>query len=134
MEYVARLDAARRFLSLPESASLAEADKRIGNILSKSGGLSIVQNVDEALLEKIEEKQLLGTTRALREQIDGLLDLGKFSDALLLMAQLHQPVTRFFDEVMVNVEDASLRNNRFALLHEVETLMNRVVFISKLAA
>ncbi|HTE15438.1 MAG TPA: glycine--tRNA ligase subunit beta, partial [Burkholderiales bacterium] len=133
MEYVNRLDAARRFLALPESAGLAEADKRIGNILSKSGGLSTALNVDEALFEKIEEKQLLSVARLLRQQVDDLLGQGKFSDALLLTAQLHQPVTCFFNEVMVNVTDASLRNNRFALLHEVETLMNRVVFISKLA-
>ena len=38
LEYVSRLKAARKFLALPESAGLAEADKRIRNILSKSGG------------------------------------------------------------------------------------------------
>ena len=57
----------------------------------------------------------------------------KFSDALLLTAQLHQPVTQFFDKVMVNVEDPALRNNRFALLHEVANLTNQVVNLSKLA-
>ena len=67
-------------------------------------------------------------------QVDSLLTQEKFSEALLLTAQLHQPVTLFFEKVMVNVEDATLRHNRFALLHEVANLTNRVANISKLAA
>lgn len=133
-EYVNRLEATRKFLKLPESAGLAEADKRIRNILSKSGGMSVVIATDESKLQQNEEKQLLRTTRLLREQVDSLLAQGKFSEALLLTAQLHLPVTQFFDQVMVNVEDLDLRKNRFALLHEVGNLTNRVADISKLAA
>lgn len=133
-EYVNRLEATRKFLTLPESAGLAEADKRIRNILSKSGGMSVATATDESKLQQNEEKQLLRTTRLLREQVDSLLTQGKFSEALLLTAQLHLPVTQFFDQVMVNVEDLDLRKNRFALLHEVGNLTNRVADISKLAA
>ncbi len=132
-EYVSRLDAARQFLALPESAGLAEADKRIRNILSKSGGASMGARADATRLVEDEEKQLLATTHQLRAQIEPLLQQGKFGAALLLTAQLHQPVTLFFDKVMVNAEDPALRNNRFALLHEVANLTNRVVNISKLA-
>ena len=134
LEYVSRLDAARKFLALPESAGLAEADKRIRNILSKSGRDAVVVKADETTLIETEEKQLLRLTRLLREQVDTLLAQGKFSAALLLTAQLQLPVARFFDTVMVNVEDEALRNNRFALLHEVANLTNRVANISKLAA
>jgi glycyl-tRNA synthetase beta chain len=134
LEYVSRLDAARKFIALAESAGLAEADKRIRNILSKSGASTTVARADDAKLIESEEKQLLTTTRALRAQVDALLSKGQFSEALLLTAQLHQPVTQFFDKVMVNVEDQALRENRFALLHEVANLTNRVANISKLAA
>ena len=51
-----------------------------------------------------------------------------------MTAQIHRPVALFFDEVMVNVADEALRVNRFALLHEVANLTNRVANISKLAA
>ena len=134
LEYVARLEAARRFLALPEAAGLAEADKRIRNILSKSGATTTSAQADTALLQESEEKQLLTTTRQLRAQVDVQLAQGKFSEALLLTAQLHQPVTQFFDKVMVNAEDPALRTNRFALLHEVASLTNQVVNLSKLAA
>mgnify|MGYP001236548435 CR=1 FL=1 len=66
--------------------------------------------------------------------MDALLGQGKFGEALLLTAQLHLPVGAFFDKVMVNAEDPELRRNRFALLHEVSNLTNRVADISKLAA
>ena len=133
LEYVSRLEAARKFLTLPESAGLAEADKRIRNILSKSGADAASAKADTAKLQEIEEKQLLTMARQLRGQVDTLLPQGKFSEALQLTAQLHQPVTQFFDKVMVNVEDQDLRNNRFALLQEVANLTNQVVNISKLA-
>jgi len=133
LEYVARLEAARKFLTLPESTGLAEADKRIRNILSKSGALGGVASTDTSLLKEIEEKQLLTISRQLRGEIDTLLPQGQFSEALLRTAQLHLPVTQFFDKVMVNVEDQALRKNRFALLHEVGDLTNQVVNISKLA-
>ena len=133
LEYVNRLEAARKFLALPESAGLAEADKRIRNILTKSGGDAVYVKADESKLVESEEKQILRLTRTLRTQVDTLVAQGQFSDALLLTAQLHHPVAQFFEKVMVNVEDQALRNNRFALLHEVGNLMNQVVNISKLA-
>ncbi len=133
-EYVDRLEAVRSFLSLPEAIGLAEADKRIRNILSKSGGDSVVQMTDESKLKVDEERQLLRIARLLRKQVDALIKDKKFSEALLLTAQVHNPVTVFFDKVMVNVEDKVTRLNRFALLHEVGNLTNQVVNISKLAA
>ena len=40
----------------------------------------------------------------------------------------------FFDKVMVNAEDATLRANRLALLGRLHAAMNRVADLSKLAA
>ncbi|HVL58350.1 MAG TPA: hypothetical protein VM491_17770 [Burkholderiaceae bacterium] len=46
---------------------------------------------------------------------------------------LREPVDRFFDQVMVNVDDERLRGNRLALLAGLHRLMNRVADLSKLA-
>ena len=132
-EYVSRLDAARAFLTLPEAIGLAEADKRIRNILTKSGAASVIQRADEAKFQIEPERHLSRTTRLLRSQVDKLLVESKFKEALLLTAQIHQPVTIFFEKVMVNVDDKTVQLNRFALLHEVVNLTNRVANISKLA-
>jgi len=133
-EYGRRLEAVRSFLKLPEAAGLAEADKRIRNILNKSGGASIVQSANPGLFVEDAERQLLTSTRTLRGEVDSLAESGKFTAALMLTAQIHAPVSRFFDQVMVNVDNKEIRENRFALLHEVVNLTNRVANISKLVA
>ncbi len=133
-EYIERLDAVRSFLKLPQAAALAESDKRIRNILTKSGGAGIMQQTNVAMLQDDAEKQLLGTTRMLRQEVEAMLKEEKFRDALLSTARIHEPVATFFDKVLVNASDEQLRTNRFALLHEVIGLTNRVANISKLAA
>ncbi len=50
------------------------------------------------------------------------------------LAPLKLPVDRFFDDVMVNVDDARLRANRLGLLKGLHATMNRVADISKLTA
>jgi glycyl-tRNA synthetase beta chain len=131
-EYVERLNAVRRFLSLTEATELAESDKRIRNIINKSGAASVIARTDENQLVEMAEKKLLNSVRTLRPQVDALIQQGGFEQALLLTAHIHMPVKQFFDEVMVNVEDAAIRNNRFALLHEVSNLTNRVANLSEL--
>jgi glycyl-tRNA synthetase beta chain len=133
-EYVERLDAVRSFLKLPQAAALAESDKRIRNILTKSGGAAVIQPTNVAMLQDEAEKQLLGTTRLLRQEVESMLKEEKFRDALLSTARIHEPVATFFDKVLVNASDEKIRLNRFALLHEVIGLTNRVANISKLAA
>ncbi|MGY8813532.1 MAG: glycine--tRNA ligase subunit beta [Gammaproteobacteria bacterium] len=133
-EYQERLEAVRSFLALPEAADLAQADKRIQNIISKSDQSNIHQNAELDKMKEDQEKTLLITTRSIREQVDSFIVSGQFKDALILTAQLHVPVREFFEHVMVNAEDEELRLNRFRLLHEVGNLTNRVANISKLAS
>lgn len=132
-EYIDRLEAVRSFLRLPEAAGLAEADKRIRNIISKSSAGNVSMHVDELLLQEDQERSLLRTARIIREQLDVLIRKSEFDNALMVTASFYKPVTAFFDHVMVNAEDDKLRMNRFALLREVANLTNRVANISKLA-
>ena len=52
---------------------------------------------------------------------------------LKALAALKAPVDAFFDGVMVMSDDAALRDNRVALLAELQQTMNRIADISKLA-
>jgi glycyl-tRNA synthetase beta chain len=56
-----------------------------------------------------------------------------YAGALVELAQIRSEVDLFFDKVLVNAEDASLRKNRLALLTRLESVMNQVADISKLA-
>ena len=133
LEYKGRLNATREFLALPEAAGLAQADKRIRHILSKSSASTAAHRVEESDLIESAEKQLLTITRELQIKVNALLEVGQFTQALRLTAQLHHPVTTFFDQVLVNAKDPQLRLHRFSLLQVVLELTNRVTNLSKLA-
>lgn len=128
-----KLEAVRAFLKLPEAESLAAANKRIRNILQKSPPPSADLFSETKLVEK-EERQLYHAFIQVDEQADRHLEQDKFTDALTALSALKHPVDAFFDHVMVNVDDADLRNNRLLLLMQLEGAMNRVADISKLAA
>ncbi|MDY6798185.1 MAG: DALR anticodon-binding domain-containing protein, partial [Pseudomonadota bacterium] len=61
-----------------------------------------------------------------------LFEQGDYSSALRSLAQLREPVDRFFDDVMVMADDEAVRNNRLALLNRLRNLFLRVADISLL--
>lgn len=64
--------------------------------------------------------------------LDADLAAGRYAEALTALAQLRAPVDRFFDDVMVNADDAAVRANRLALLGQLAAAMNAVADISRL--
>jgi glycyl-tRNA synthetase beta chain len=131
-----RLAAVRAFWQLPEAESLAAANKRIGSILRKAGyiGLDSPGSVDGALLFEPAEKALHLAYEELAPAAEQYFASGEYEAGLTTLAPLKLPVDRFFDEVMVNVEDEALRNNRLALLARLRATMNRVADLSLLVA
>jgi glycyl-tRNA synthetase beta chain len=128
-----RLEAIAAFRALPEAASLAAANKRIGNILRKApaAGATVV---DAALLAEPAERALHAAIDAVAPDAERRLAAGDYAGALTALASLRAPVDAFFDGVMVNADDARLRANRLTLLEGLHRLMNRVADLSKLAA
>jgi glycyl-tRNA synthetase beta chain len=127
-----RLAAVRAFAALPEAASLAAANKRVGNILKKAeGGVNTTVKAD--LLKESAEQALHHAVSNLLPRANDTFAAGDYTASLQILAALKAPVDDFFDHVMVNVDDASLRNNRLALLAQLHLTMNRVADISKLA-
>jgi glycyl-tRNA synthetase beta chain len=127
-----RLEAVRAFEQLPEAAALAAANKRIVNILRKSGG-EAASAVDVALLTDGAEHELHLAFQKLGPQVDALCAAGDYTPALQALATAKPVVDRFFDAVMVMADDPAVRGNRLALLSGVAQTMNRVADISKLA-
>ena len=109
-----QLAAVRAFMKLPEAESLAPANKRIDNILKKADGVPSV--FENALL--LEPAEALSETRSMRCSLwaEQLYASGDYSAMLNRWCRLKLPVDRFFDEVMVNVDDPKLRANRLGLL------------------
>jgi glycyl-tRNA synthetase beta chain len=129
---IPRLEAVQSFRALPEAESLAIANKRIRNILKKTS----VEQVqpDPALLSETAEKSLFAATSRLLPKVRSLVENEDYTEALRVLAGVRGEVDTFFDEVMVMTDEPLLRNNRLALLAQLEALMNQVADISKLAA
>jgi glycyl-tRNA synthetase beta chain len=128
-----QLAAVKAFEALPESGALSAANKRIVNILKKSGG-EAAAGVDVARLGAGAEHDLWQSFETLAPAIDAHCARGDYTSALKALASAKPVVDRFFDDVMVMVDDDALRANRLALLNRVAATMNRVADISKLAA
>ena len=134
-DVVQRLEAVQSFAALPESASLAAANKRITNILKKNEeALAQAGSVDAALLQDEAEKKLYASVQRVQPEVDAAFERGDFAGTLKTLAQLRDDVDAFFNDVMVMADDLALRNNRLALLSSLHGMMNRVADISKLAA
>jgi glycyl-tRNA synthetase beta chain len=128
-----RLAAVRAFALLPEAASLAAANKRVGNILRKSDEVPGTAP-DATLYAEAAERALAEALAAVAPGADAAFARGDHTASLQALAALKGPVDAFFDAVMVNADDPALRRNRLALLAALHAAMNRVADLSKLAA
>ena len=128
-----RLAAVRAFSALPESAALAAANKRIGNILKKVEN-AVEPVVDTGLLKDGAEIALHDALVDVVPRADAAFETGDYAESLQVLAALRVPVDAFFDGVMVNADDPALRANRLGLLAKLHGAMNRVADISKLSA
>ncbi|MEO5702165.1 MAG: glycine--tRNA ligase subunit beta [Casimicrobiaceae bacterium] len=127
-----RLSAVQAFESLPEAQALSAANKRIINILRKSGNEAAVA-VDRGQLTEPAERDLYTVFEKLDPLVEARWGAGDFAGALAALATAKPAVDRFFDAVMVMADDPAVRRNRLALLRSVATTMNRVADISRLA-
>jgi len=130
----ARMAAVRAFMLLPEAENLAAANKRIANLLKKSGPEVLDAPVLAELLMEPAEKELAAAYDLVAPRIQAAEAAGDDAALLRALTPLKQPVDRFFDDVMVLVEEPRLRANRLALLGRLRALMNRIADISLLAA
>ena len=128
-----RLAAIGSFAQLPEAAALAAANKRIGNILKKAD-IAIPAMEDAALLREPAELALAEAVEAAYADTGQALAQGDYVTVLTRLALLRTPVDAFFDAVMVNAEDPTIRANRLALLQRLAQRLGSVAAIELLSA
>ncbi len=131
LDFDQRIRAVQAFSELSQASMLADSNKRVANILAKSE-MSVADTVDEALLSEPAEQNLYSSIRQAQMAVTPLLEKADYTQVLQTLASLDEPLTQFFDNVMVNSEDAALKNNRLALLKQVRALFLTVADISEL--
>ena len=127
----ARVRAVVAFSDMPAAASLAAANKRIGNLLKKNEGE--IGTIDPARLTEPAEQALAGIIETLRPRLQHQRAQGDFTGCLTTLSAAREAVDTFFADVMVMAEDPAIRANRLALLAQLHVMMNQVADISRLA-
>jgi len=127
-----RVQAVNSFSAMEEAQALAAANKRVSNILAKNGGEAVVADVNEALLSEDAEKVLATQIAEKQTEVQPLLADAKYKEALASLAGLRDAVDAFFDNVMVMADDEAVKNNRLALLKQLQGLFIAIADISLL--
>ncbi len=126
---MAQVNALSAFLESDDGVNLLTAYRRAANIVAaeeKKDGVRHTGAPDPKLFADAAEMALAD---ALSTTVDGMAKALKaegFDDAMGHLANLRSPVDTFFDQVTVNADDASLRENRLKLLGAITGTMGRV--------
>ncbi len=126
-----RLQALKEFLKLPDAPILAAINKRIGNILRKAPPEQRAAVEPSAFTEEAE-RQLHRVLTDMEGEVRRTTAERKYAESLRASIALRAPVDDFFEKIMVMDENAERRNNRLALLRDVQRLLGSVADLSRL--
>lgn len=122
---VRRVEALGEFLGTDDGATLLAGVKRAQNILrieEAKDKKRYSAKVDAALLTSPAEKALDKAVSKVAKDARARIKAEDFAGAMSAMAGLRKPVDGFFDNVVVNDDDAKVRANRLSLLAAVRDL------------
>lgn len=131
LDFERRLRAVVEFAKLPEAQSLAAANKRVNNILSKNAQTSFA-NIDESLLVEEAEQNLVKKISQISGSVESDFNAGNYNAGLTSLAALQSEIDQFFEQVMVNADDEAIRTNRYAILGRLQGLFMHTADISVL--
>ena len=132
LDFHHRINAVHAFSQLSEAAPLAAANKRVANILAKQDVDVSQLTLDESLLSEQAEKDLAAEVKSKELEVAPLFEKGDYTDGLKALSGLKNAVDAFFDEVLVMTDDVAVKNNRLALLKDLQSLFLRTADISHL--
>jgi glycyl-tRNA synthetase beta chain len=124
----AKVSAFSELKKQPYFEPLAIAFRRVVSILNDEAE----GDVDPGLLNESAEKKLFESYLAIRGPVSRHIENKEFSQALEKIVEIKPAVDGFFDEVMVMVEDVSLRTNRLHLLYQISGLFSELADFSRI--
>jgi len=124
-----RIEAISRMKKEAGFSSLTTTFKRAIRILpcNEKGEVKV------SLLQEDAEKDLYAAFKQADEKSRLFLDKGDYYGALKEISKIKDKVDRFFEEVMVMVDDVNLKKNRLNLLNNVVGLFSKIADFSKIS-
>jgi len=128
VEVRARIDALSELYKREEFTLLSGSFKRIKNIIKENKEIDI----DISLFSHQSEEKLYATFIDVRGRVLPLIEKKKYQEALETILLIKEPLDRFFDDVMVMVDDPAVQQNRLNLLTGLGNLVLLIGDISRM--
>jgi glycyl-tRNA synthetase beta chain len=136
VDVLARAEAVKQVMHMPEFQAIGAACKRMRNILRQASEKNIAPAAKFEYLPQAaeEEKSLMAYMERASEKVEEHRRKKEYLEALLLLSTAREPVDQFFDKVMVMVEDEKVRANRLALLRTLLTEFSTIADFSEIVS
>ncbi len=134
VDALARAEAVKRVMHMPEFLAIGAACKRMRNILrqAEEKGITPAAAFEYLPGSAHEEKNLAAYVEVNGPRIEAHRKKKEYSDALMLLSTARERVDVFFDKVMVMVEDQKVRANRLALLQTLLKVFSTIADFSEI--
>ena len=134
VDAAARAEAVSKVRGSADFESISGAFKRMKNILRQAAEKTkvIAMRVDSSGLQEESEKELAALIPQAVASVAKLRAAHDYEGALLEIAKLRPAIDKFFDKVMVMVDDGNLRANRLALLQTVVKQFSTIADFSEI--
>src|ERR1700686_4968728 len=136
VDVLARAEAVKQVLHMPEFVAIGAACKRMRNILRQAAekGVEPAPHFEPSVNSAEEEKTLMVYMERTGERVEAHRGRKQYLEALLLLSTAREPIDRFFDKVMVMVDDQRVRANRLALLRTLLKEFSTIADFSEIAS
>jgi glycyl-tRNA synthetase beta chain len=136
VDAIARAQAVKQVMHMPEFQAIGAACKRMRNILRQANekNIQVAERFELLPATPGEEKELMGFLETKTGKIEEHRHRKEYLDALLLLSTAREPVDKFFDKVMVMAEDPAVRANRLALLRALLKEFSTIADFSEIVA
>jgi glycyl-tRNA synthetase beta chain len=136
VDAVARAEAVKNVLHMPEFQAIGAACKRMRNILrlADEKGISPAAKFELLPQSAPEEENLKAYIDRNVDRVEEHRRKKEYFDALMLLSTARESVDAFFDKVMIMVEDETLRANRLALLRTLLKEFSSIADFSEIVA
>ncbi|WP_105402045.1 glycine--tRNA ligase subunit beta [Neorhizobium sp. T7_12] len=130
-----RVEALTAFITSEDGRNLLAGTKRAVQLLAaeEKKGTVVADGVSEELLRLDAEKALWAAIVVASKEAAEAVAKEDFRSAMEALSKLRAPVDKFFEDVLVNDEDAAIRANRLALLKAIREATATVADFSKIS-
>ncbi len=132
---MAQVSALSEFLGSEDGSNLLVAYRRAANILrieEKKDGVSYDAAPEKSLFTQDEETKLFDRIEEVSGLVAAALGADEFDIASKAAATLRAPVDAFFDNVIVNADEADVRSNRLRLLASIRNSLDQLADLSQI--